>query len=123
MHHTRAGRRGAGALPADKWRGAGVLHGLQPSGEMTIEWRRRALHITWLPVASMGRLASCAPLTDEEEEVLAALLAGAKVCMSREALEYKRYRKTASREIYTRLAGLERRLREMGICVTRTSGR
>ena len=99
------------------------MHGLQPSGEMTIEWRRRALHITWLPVASMGRLASCAPLTDEEEEVLAALLAGAKVCMSREALEYKRYRKTASREIYPRLAGLERRLREMGICVTRTSGR
>ena len=74
------------------------MHGLQPSGEMTIEWRRRALHITWLPVASMGRLASCAPLTDEEEEVLAALLAGAKVCMSREALEYKRYRKTASRK-------------------------
>lgn len=90
---------------------------------MTVEWRRRALFITWLPVASMGRLAACAPQTPEEHEVLAALLAGAKVYLGREALEYKRCRRTAPREIYARLMGLERRLREMGICVARTSGR
>ena len=90
---------------------------------MRIDWRGRSLYILWLPVSSMGRLAACAPRTPEETEVLAALLAGARVCMAREALEYKRYRRTAAREIYTRLIGLERRLREMGICVTRTSGR
>ena len=90
---------------------------------MTLEWRGRALHITWLPVAAMGRLAALAPAGSAEAEVLAALLAGARVYLSREALEYKRCRRTASREIYTRLMGLERRLREMGICVTRTGGR
>ena len=44
---------------------------------MTLEWRGRTLVITWLPVASMGRLAACAPQTAAETEVLAALLAGA----------------------------------------------
>lgn len=43
---------------------------------MTLEWRGRTLVITWLPVASMGRLAACAPQTAAETEVLAALLAG-----------------------------------------------
>ena len=33
---------------------------------MTLEWRGRTLVITWLPVASMGRLAACAPQTAEE---------------------------------------------------------
>ena len=42
---------------------------------MTLEWRGRTLVITWLPVASMGRLAACAPQTAAETEVLAALLA------------------------------------------------
>ena len=41
---------------------------------MTLEWRGRTLVITWLPVASMGRLAACAPQTAAETEVLAALL-------------------------------------------------
>ena len=45
---------------------------------MELEWRRRALHITWLPVESMGRLAACAPQTPEEREVLAALEQAAK---------------------------------------------
>ena len=45
---------------------------------MTLEWRGRTLVITWLPVASMGRLAACAPQTAAETEVLAALLAGAR---------------------------------------------
>ena len=33
---------------------------------MTLEWRGRTLVITWLPVASMGRLAACAPQTAAE---------------------------------------------------------
>ena len=40
---------------------------------MTLEWRGRTLVITWLPVASMNRLAACAPQTAAETEVLAAL--------------------------------------------------
>lgn len=62
---------------------------------MTLEWRGRTLVITWLPVASMGRLAACAPQTAAETEVLAALLAGARVRVERDALEYRRYRRTA----------------------------
>ena len=90
---------------------------------MTLEWRGRTLVITWLPVASMGRLAACAPQTAAEAEVLAALLAGARVRVGRDALEYRRYRRTAPLGIYQKCAGLERRLREMGICVAGTGGR
>ena len=90
---------------------------------MTLEWRGRTLVITWLPVASMGRLAACAPQTAEEAEVLAALLAGARVCLGREGLEYRRYRRTAPAGIYRRCLALERRLREMGICAAGTGGR
>ena len=90
---------------------------------MTLEWRGRTLVITWLPVASMGRLAACAPQTAAETEVLAALLAGARVCLDRRALEYRRYRRTAPAGIYRRCLGLERRLREMGVCVIGKSGR
>lgn len=67
---------------------------------MTLEWRGRTLVITWLPVASMGRLAACAPQTAAETEVLAALLAGARVRVERDALEYRRYRRTAPLGIY-----------------------
>ena len=91
--------------------------------EMTLEWRGRTLVITWLPVASMGRLAPCAPQPAAETEVLAALLAGARVRVERDALEYRRYRRTAPLGIYQKCAGLERRLREMGICVAGTGGR
>ena len=90
---------------------------------MTLEWRGRTLHITWLPVASMGRLAALAPAGPEETQVLAALLAGARVCLDRRALEYRRYRRTAPAGIYRRCLSLERRLREMGVCVIGTSGR
>lgn len=76
---------------------------------MTLEWRGRTLVITWLPVASMGRLAACAPQTAEETEVHAALLAGARVRVERDALEYRRYRRTAPLGIYQKCAGLERR--------------
>ena len=41
----------------------------------------------------------------------------------RDALEYRRYRRTAPLGIYQNCAGLERRLREMGICVAGTGGR
>ena len=54
---------------------------------------------------------------------LAALLAGARVRVERDALEYRRYRRTAPLGIYQNCAGLERRLREMGICVAGTGGR
>ena len=90
---------------------------------MTLEWRGLTLVITWLPVASMGRLAACAPQTAAETEVLAALLAGARVCLDRRAMEYRRYRRTAPAGIYRRCLSLERRLREMGVCVIGTSGR
>ena len=94
-----------------------------PDFNGTREWRGRTLVITWLPVASMGRLAACAPQTAAETEVLAALLAGARVRVGRDALEYRRYRRTAPLGIYQKCAGLERRLREMGICVAGTGGR
>ena len=90
---------------------------------MTLEWRGRTLHITWLPVAAMGRLASLAPAGAEETQVLAALLAGARVCLDRRALEYRRYRRTAPAGIFRRCLTLERRLRDMGICVIGTGGR
>ena len=82
---------------------------------MTLAWRGNTLVITWLPVESMGRLAAWAPATRAEHEVLAALLAGARVCLSREALAYRRYRKTAPPGVYRACVALERRLREMGI--------
>lgn len=90
---------------------------------MRLEWRGRTLVITWLPVDAMGRLAALAPGSPGETEVLAALLAGAKVCLERRALEYRRYRRTAPPPIYRRCLALERRLREMGICVAGTGDR
>ena len=76
---------------------------------MRLEWRGSTLVITWLPVGAMGRLA--------------ALLAGARVCLERKALEYRLYRRTAPPSIYRRCLALERQLREMGICVAGTGGR
>lgn len=90
---------------------------------MRLEWRGRTLVITWLPVDAMGRLAALAPGSPGETEVLAALLAGARVCLNRQAMEYRRYRRTAPAGIYRRCLSLERRLREMGVCVIGTSGR
>lgn len=90
---------------------------------MSIEWRGRTLYITWLPVDSMGRLAVCAPQSAAEREVLAALLAGARVRLGREALEYRRCRRTAPPGIYQKFIAMERQLREMGICVTRSGNR
>ncbi|WP_207303231.1 hypothetical protein, partial [Intestinimonas massiliensis (ex Afouda et al. 2020)] len=62
---------------------------------MRLEWRGSTLVITWLPVDAMGRLAALAPGSPGETEVLAALLAGARVYLDRRALEYRRYRRTA----------------------------
>ncbi len=90
---------------------------------MRLEWRGRTLVITWLPVDAMGRLAALAPGSPGETEVLAALLAGARVYLDRRAMEYRRYRRTAPAGIYRRCLSLERRLREMGVCVIGTSGR
>ena len=90
---------------------------------MRLEWRGRTLVITWLPVDAMGRLAALAPGSPGETEVVAALLAGARVYLDRRAMEYRRYRRTAPAGIYRRCISLERRLREMGVCVIGTSGR
>lgn len=90
---------------------------------MRLEWRGRTLVITWLPVDAMGRLTALAPGSPGETEVLAALLAGARVYLDRRAMEYRRYRRTAPAGIYRRCLSLERRLREMGVCVIGTSGR
>ena len=90
---------------------------------MRLEWRGRTLVITWLPVDAMGRLAALAPGSPGETEVLAALLAGARVFLDRRAMEYRRYRRTAPAGIYRRCLSLERRRREMGVCVIGTSGR
>ena len=90
---------------------------------MRLEWRGRALYITALPLAAMGRLAACAPLTREETEVLAALLSGGKVYVCREGLEYRNYRKSAPLGVYKKLIALERELREMGVIVIRNRRR
>ena len=90
---------------------------------MRLEWRGRTLIITWLPVDAMGRLAALTPGSPGETEVLAALLAGARVYLDRRAMEYRRYRRTAPAGIYRRCLSLERRLREMGVCVIGKSGR
>ena len=90
---------------------------------MRLEWRGRTLVITWLPVDSMGRLAALAPGSPGETEAPAALLAGARVYLNRQAMEYRRYRRSAPAGIYRRCLSLERRRREMGVCVIGTSGR
>ena len=89
---------------------------------MTVEWRGKTLWITRLPVEAMGRLAACAPQERAETEVLAALLAGVRVYVRREGLEYRGYRKTAPLGIYRRLMVLEREIREMGVIVVRNGG-
>ena len=89
---------------------------------MTCEWRGKTLWILNLPVDAMGRLTVCSPRGEEETEVFAALLAGARVCALREGLEYRRYRKTAPVGVYRRLMVLERELREMGVIVVRNGG-
>ena len=70
----------------------------------------------------MGRLVNCTPQGKRETEVLAALLAGVRVFVLRDALEYRRYRKTAPFGVYRRLVVLERELREMGVVVVRNGG-
>ena len=89
---------------------------------MTVCWQGSSLWITALPVDAMGRLANCAPQGQAETEVLAALLAGARVLVPREGLEYRQYRKSAPLGVYRRCMALERKLREMGVIVVRNGG-
>lgn len=89
---------------------------------MTVRWQGNCLWIMTLPVDAMGRLASCAPQGEAETEVLAALLAGARVLVPREGLEYRQYRKSAPLGVYRRCMALERKLREMGVLVVRNGG-
>ena len=90
--------------------------------EMTLEWRGRTLVITWLPVASMGRLAACAPRRRRRPRCWPPCWPGRGCGWSGTPWS------TAATAvpplgIYQKCAGLERRLREMGICVAGTGGR
>ncbi len=82
---------------------------------MTLEEREGELRITFLPVEQMALLSLGLALTGEERRVLSALLEGKRVYLPQEALEYKRYAKTAERGLYIRLTAMERELREMGL--------
>ncbi len=82
---------------------------------MTLEEREGALHITFLPVEQMALLSLGLALTQEEKQVLSALLEGKRVYLPEEALEYKRYARTAERGVYIRLTAMERELRELGV--------
>ncbi len=86
---------------------------------MTLEERDNELIITHLPVEQMGILTLGVALCDEERRVLSALLAGRKVRALESGLEYKRYKKTAPMGVFQKFVGLERELREMGVCVIR----
>lgn len=90
---------------------------------MTVCWKGKNLWITFLPVDSMGRIAACTPAQRTELEVWAALLAGVRVYVSRDALEYRRYRKSAPLGTYRKCVALERELRELGVIVVRHCGR
>ena len=93
------------------------------SGDAVLRWRGRDLHILRLPVESMGRLAACAPAMPGEREILAALLAGARVYLEPGAAEYRRCRAGAGDGVYIRCVALERQLREMGVRRGRRAGR
>ena len=86
---------------------------------MDLEERDGALVITRLPVEQMGALALGLALSDQEAQVLRALLEGRKVKVLETGLEYKEYRKTAPLGVYHKFTSLERELREMGVCVVR----
>ena len=86
---------------------------------MTLEERDGVTVITGLPVEQMAFLALGLPLDGEVAAVLRSLLAGARVELRVEALEYKRYKKTAPLGAYQKFMGMERQLREMGIVMLR----
>ena len=86
---------------------------------MTLVHAGDTLRITALPLEQMAVLALGLALLPEEKEVLAALLAGRRVEVLEDGLEYKQYRKTAPLGIYRKFVSLERELREMGVVVIR----
>ena len=90
---------------------------------MTLEHRNGELVITWMPVEQMGLLTLGVALGPEEREVLEALLRGQRVRVEPEALEYRRFRKTAPLGIYQKFIAMERELREMGLLVARNRHR
>ena len=87
--------------------------------EMTLERRGEDLIITALPIEDMALLSQALPLTAELKSVLEALLEGRRVVVKGSALEYRRYRRTAPLGIFRKFTAMERRLREMGVCVIR----
>ena len=86
---------------------------------MTLERRGEDLIITALPVEDMALLSLALPLTEELRAVVEALLEGRRVVVPGGALEYRRYRRTAPLGIFRKFTAMERRLREMGVCVIR----
>lgn len=89
---------------------------------MTLERMENGLRITSLPVEQMAVLTLGLALCSEEKEVLTALLAGKRVELLEEGLEYKTYRKSAPMGVYRKFVSLERELRELGVVVIRNSG-
>lgn len=86
---------------------------------MTLERMENGLRITFLPVEQMAVLALALALAPEEKEVLEALLAGKRVELLEDGLEYKNYRKSAPMGVYRKFVSLERELRELGVVVIR----
>lgn len=86
---------------------------------MRLTRREDGLHITDLPLEDMSLLTLAAPLNDGVRTVLEELLSGGRVVVAAQAMEYRRYRKTAPMGIYRTFTAMERVLREMGIIVTR----
>lgn len=86
---------------------------------MRLTRREDGLHITDLPLEDMALLTLAAPLNDGVRTVLEELLSGGRVVVAAQAMEYRRYRKTAPMGIYRTFTAMERVLREMGIIVTR----
>lgn len=86
---------------------------------MRLKRQEDGLHITDLPLEDMALLTLAAPLNDGVRAVLKELLSGGRVVVAAQAMEYRRYRKTAPMGIYRTFTAMERMLREMGIIVTR----
>ena len=82
---------------------------------MTLQETPSGLLITHLPLEDMALLALALPLTESVQRVLTALLEGRRVAVADDALEYKRYRRTAPLGIYRKFVAMERQLHEMGL--------
>ena len=90
---------------------------------MTLAERGETLVITALPLEDMALLAQGIPLTEDLSRVLTALMEGRRVAVTAEAMEYKRFRRTAPLGVYRKFVALERQLHEMGLVRAGEEGR